>query len=442
MQMEGVYASAASSISHVYGNVAKALEVRLKSILPDGLIKDSTISTRVAYRHFQRRRSRLRRDDTLSRKEKPFLILRPSIEMINPNDEIFLNGTHYTENDGLLIGPGNDIQEFMEDKQRGYGVGFKINRFRLTFDVELQLSTEYSAYDLYHYLRNNDKIKWERVMYMKTPLESMIPKNILLTLGNYIGLDITDDNNIPAFLAYMRSHASYPITYMMRNSTSQNEYFVYYNHNILVTFSDLNASEAEKKGMITDSASVTFKVACDFNIIGNYYLYGKASIKRNIQSCIHFMDKPINHGAYVPIFTYNIDNFDNEFYLKGFTQYSNSIIRTEAANDGKDDSFSFRSCFDQEDYQVCLDYMAHENPITLLFDVKLVKENYDLDPDVDWDINWSTLTVTIHNSDKFATYRFIMYVNLNLLNSRKLETNYQKTDQQTLDPKTNHGYNL
>lgn len=442
MYMESIYTSASSSIAHVYGNVAKAIEMHIKGVLPKGLIKDSTISTRVAYRHFQRHRSKVRKDGDLNRKEKPFLILRPTMDMISPNDDLFLIGTHYTRSDGPMIGPGNDIQEFLQDKQRGYGVGFKINRYRISFDVEIQMTTEYSCMDLYNYLLHVDKIRWELPIYIKTPLESVIPKNILYTLGRYIGIDIDKKENIPAFLSYLRSHSTYPITYMMQNSTSRNEYFVYYNQNILASFTDLSVGDVERKGSIVDSASLTFKVTCDFNILGSYYLYGKNSIAKNIQTCIHFLENPIDSGTYVPIFTYNVNAFDDEFYLKGFTQYSNSIIKTDKEHDGKDDTFSIKDIFEDEDYQVCLDYMAHENPITLLFDIKLVKENYDIDPEIDYDIDWHNMKITIHKSDKYATYRLILYVNLNLLNSRKLELNYQKTDQQTIDSSTNHGYNM
>ena len=74
--------------------------------------------------------------------------------------------------------------------------------------------------------------------------------------------------------------------------------------------------------------------------------------------------------------------------------------------------------------------------------IKLFKERYDLDKEVLWDIDWNKLTVTIHNSDMYASYRFVLYVNLNYLNSKKLDTSYPKKDQQTIDSKTNHGYDM
>ena len=133
---------------------------------------------------------------------------------------------------------------------------------------------------------------------------------------------------------------------------------------------------------------------------------------------------------------------DRGMELEGFTQYTNAIIRTDEKMDGKDDTFNIKSFLSDEDYQIYLDYIAHENPISLLFRAKLIKETYDLDPSLDWDINWNTLDVVIHNSDKYATYRLIIYVNLNYLNSKKLERYYPKTDQQTIDPATKHGYDI
>lgn len=440
MQMDCIFSSATSSISHIFGNVAKAMEMHVKSYLPKGFIKDSTISTRVAYRHFQRSKSRLSSGKDIHRKEKPCLTIRPVIEVMGPNDDSFLLGTMYTRNDGALIGPGNDIQEFLEDKFRGFGVGFKINRYRITFEFEIELSTSYASYDLYHYLLNT--IPWEVPQYLPTPLESMIPRNILQTIARYIGVDINKKENISTFLHYLRDRSRYPITYMMRNSTSRNEFFIYYMQNLLATFSDLSVNEADMKGMTEEVCRITFRASCEFNVFGSYVLYGKEGILKKIQTCIHIDDASASFGSYVPIFTFNFTDVDKDMLLKGFSQYANAIIRTDEANDGKDDTFDFRQFLSDEDYQIYLDYLANGNPADLLFSIKLFKERYDLDKEVVWDVNWNKLTVTIHNSDKFASYRFILYVNLNYLNSKKLDKTYPKNDQQTIDSKTNHGYNI
>ena len=440
MQMECIFSSATSSISHIFGNVAKAMEMHIKSYLPKGFIKDSTVSTRVAYRHFQRSRSKIPTGKDIHRKEKPCLIIRPVIEVMGPNDDSFLLGTMYTRNDGALIGPGNDIQEFLEDKFRGFGTGFRINRYRVSFEFEIDLSTTYASYDLYHYLMNT--IPWEIPQYLPTPLESMIPRNILQTIARYIGVDINKSENISTFLQYLRDRSKYPITYMMRNATSRNEFFIYYMQNMLVTFSDLSVNEADYKGMTEEECKITFRASCEFNVLGSYVLYGKEGIMKKMQTCIHIDDTTASMGSYVPIFTFNFSDVDKDMVLKGFTQYTNAIIRTDDANDGKDDTFDFRQFLSDEDYQIYLDYLANGNPADLLFTIKLFKERYDLDKEVSWDVDWNKLTVTIHNSDKFASYRFILYVNLNYLNSKKLETSYPKKDQQTIESNTNHGYNI
>lgn len=440
MQMECIFSSATSSISHIFGNVAKAMEMHVKSYLPKGFIKDSSVSTRVAYRHFQRSRSRLRTGKDIHRKEKPYLTIRPVIEVMGPNDDSFLLGTMYTRNDGALIGPGNDIQEFLEDKFRGFGVGFRINRYRVTFEFEIDLSTTYASYDAYHYLLNT--IPWDIPQYLPTPLESMIPRNIIQTVSRYIGVDIDKSDNISTFLQYLRDRSKYPITYMMRNSTSRNEFFIYYMQNMLVTFNDLNVSEAEMKGMTEDDCKIAFRATCEFNVLGSYVLYGKEGIMKKIQTCIHIEDASASLGSYVPICTFNFSDVDKDMLLKGFSQYTNAIIKTDESNDGKDDSFSFREFLSDDDYQVYLDYLANSNPADLLFSIKLFKERYDLDKEVSWSVDWNRLTVTIHNSDKFASYRFILYVNLNFLNSKKLEQKYEKSDQQSIDPDTKHGYKM
>lgn len=446
MEMERIYAEAASSVAHVYGNVAKAMEIYIKGRLPQNYLKDCNISTRVAYRHFQRRRNRkasssnTKETNQLNKPQKPYLTIRPTVSIIGAFDDLFLNGTHITNFDGGILGPGKDIQEVLSDKVRGIGVGFRINRYRFSFEFELKVSTSYEGYDIYNYLKNN--MTWELPQYIRTPLESKIPSNIVYTIAKYIGVDIDKEHNIATMLQYMQKHSAYPITYMMNNATSRDEFFVYYIQNLLVTFSELNISDNDKKNMVEDTSTVSFQATCDFNLLASYYLYGKNKIKDKIQSCIHYSDQPLNSLDYIPLFTYNYFDMDKAMELSGFTQYCNVVIKTDNDKDGKDDEFSIREFLPDEDYQVYIDYLAHGNPIELLFRAKVIKERADLDNSMDYEVDWQNLKVTIHNSDKFAMYRFIMYVNPAFLMEKRLKYGYDKTDQQTIESDTKHGYKV
>ena len=79
--------------------------------------------------------------------------------------------------------------------------------------------------------------------------------------------------------------------------------------------------------------------------------------------------------------------------------------------------------------------------MSILFQVKMAKGLDGEMTDTDFEIDWTRKLIIIHNSDKYATYRLNMYVNLAYLNNRIIELGYDdKTDQQTLDGKSINGY--
>ena len=443
MNMDHIYSSATTSISHIYGNISKAIEMFVKNNLPSDFLKDSTITTRNVFRHFKRLGRDSRYEKVLHRKEKPCLIIRPSFEPINPSDDMFLTSTNYTRNFGPVVGSLMGMQRFLRDDQLGLNMGFKINRNRLIFDINIQVETQYQALDIYHYLNNN--FRWEIPEYISTPLESLIPRNVLESLAEYVGIDISDERNIPAFLKYLRTHSSYPITYMMRNSTSNDEFFLYYVHNILTTCSDLNIDDGDKRNMVDDTYNISFKITCDFNIMSSYYLFGMRDVFKKIQLCIHTTGG--NNGgdlvrrlSYTPIYTYDRVNDDVDLISRGYHNYTSTIIKTDHSKNGMDDSVCIRSLIDIQDYQIYLKHIANGNSPEIIFKMLVIRNNLEMNKDVEWDMNWDTFTLTIHNSDKYSTYRVLIYANFNYLNNHRLEEIVRKNDQQTIDSNTVTGY--
>ena len=442
MPMDQIFSSATTSASHIFGNVTKAMEMYIKNMLPDNFLKDSTISSRPVYRHFKYLGRKNKQDKFLHRKAFPCLIMRPIFEVMNPNDDTFLLGTFYTKTMGSVVGSKLGMQQFFKDDERGYGMAFKIQRYRVSFDVTLQVETQYQALDMYNYLLTN--LRWEMPDYLPTPLESLIPRDLLMTVAEYVGIDINKQENISSFLKYLRNHSDYPITYMMRNSTSRDEFFLYYLHNILVTFSDLNIDEGEKRNMTDDFYNVTFKATCDFNVMSSYYLYGNNNVYKKIQLCFHIAnrDEVVMRTDYTPIYTYDRTIDDVELISRGFRKYSSSIIKTDKKLEGKDDTVNIKCLISPDDYQTYLNHLANENPIDILFRAVVIRNNLSMEADVDWDINWDTLDLTIHNTDPLSTYRVVIYANFNFLNNHKMYDMITKKDQQTIDPDTRIGYKL
>lgn len=434
--MDSIYSSATTSASHIFSNVAKAIETYIERKLPAGLLKGKSISTTIAPRFFKKYRNR---NTDWDKQERPFMILRPAFE--TPEMDGFLQGTMYTRQDGTEITlTRGGLQEFLKDDKRGLSMGFKINHNKMTFDVGIRFNTQMQMIDTWHYLFNC--MRWDVTEYVNTSLESMIPKIIMIRLGEVLGLDITKDENIPLMIKYLRTHSTYPITYKMRNSTSQDEYFLYYRQNLLTTFSDLQMDEGQKKGMADEFFTLSFKCTVEFNNMGSYLMIGSKRLYKRI--AIDLVSKGgsvIDIGSFTPIYTYDTGELDVRLDKLGYKSMVSTMIKTDESKHTMDDTLDLR-CFFSNPVEVVIDNtLAQDLDPGILFQVKLSK-GLDLEmSEAEFDMEWTTRTLTIHNSDKYATYRLNIYVNLAYLNNRLMEIGYaDKTDQQTLSGDSIHGY--
>lgn len=432
--MQNVYATATTSASHIFGNVAKAVESHIERKLPMGLIKDKTISTRMAPRYFKRFKNT---SEDWQKKQHPFLIIRPGFE--TPSNDGFLQNTLYTRNEGteITLNMGG-VQKFMEDRKRGFWLGFKINRYTATFDIGIQFETQTQMIDVWHFLLNS--MRWDISEYINTSLESIIPKNILMNVGEIIGIDISRDENIPTMLKYLRTNSTYPITYKMRTATSRDEYFLYYKQNLVTTFSDLNMDDGVRRGMADDYFTLSFKCTVEFNVMGSYLLIGRTGIYKQIECGVKTLDGT-EIGVLTPIFTYDISMDDADLTKQGYRPLGTNMIKTDTDRHNKDDSISLLPVLTPEVVMVMDNLIAQGLNPELLLRFKLFKSSDEVVSEAEYDVNWTAKAFIIKNSDKYATYRLVVYVNYAYLNNRLMEIEYDDiTDQQNMSRTSIHGY--
>ena len=440
--MNNIYGTATTSASHIFGNVAKALQMYLNRKLPSGLLKGQSVSTTIAPRFFKLFKNR--RTDW-EKKERPFMIIRPTFE--TPDPDTFLQGTLYTKQYGTEIAMSRDgVQDFLKDKKNGIVLGFKVNRNKIVFDVGIQFNTQLQMIDTWHYLFNT--MRWDVPEYIPTSLESMIPKLLLVETGEILGIDIYRQENISIMLKYLRMHSMYPITYKMQNSTSQDEYFLYYKQNLLTTFSELQMDEGSKKNMADEFYTLSFKCTVEFNNPGLYLLIGERNLYKKLKVDLHTItgckvDTALDIGTYTPIYTYDAVDNDTRFVREGYQAVISTMIKTDEDKNGKDDYVNIEYFLSAKTKVVLKNTIAQGQDPEILFKVKLLK---DLDGNVvepAFDMEWTNMILTIHNTDKYSTYRLVIYCNLAYLNNRLMELGYDDlTDQQNLSGKSKHGYDI
>jgi hypothetical protein len=176
--------------------------------------------------------------------------------------------------------------------------------------------------------------------------------------------------------------------------------------------------------------------------MGSYLLVGKKGIYKRINASIETKNgESIGISTLTPVFTYDVSYEDSEYTKLGFRPLGSSMIKTDENMHGKDDTVPLLSTLTPEVNMVLDNLLAQGMDPEILLRYKLYRSAEDEVSEADYNINWTKKILTIKNSNKYATYRLVAYVNLAYLNNRLMETEYDDlTDQQGMSHTSIHGY--
>ena len=416
--LDNVYAVAASRSSTTYGNVASTLRETIIAKFPYNFFKYTNISTELAFRNM-RRQFGSNTDIEISKRKKPYLVINPSFNL--PGSDMFLYETPLTKNFqnieyGISTGALFPIINDLENRVKFM---YKLNRDKIDFEVTLTLSTVHQQIDVYKAMMNI--FTWDNPIYTNVSLESVLPKSFVTFFGKLIGVDMDDNdtNNIPILLQKLNSNSQYPITYKMRNASSQDEFYMYYNHKVLTTYSDLSLDKGTRKNMADDNFNITFNVSMEFNLPGLFVIMG-AEPRYELDVAFNVTDYGSNYTEFIPIYTFN--NLYNDYMsrIDGFRLYTSSIFTTNKDAVGID-TLDITPIFEQNYIDIIKEYLTLGNPLIPLIRLLIIKDRVELKEDRDWSIDWSSMIISITNLDPVSTYRLLVYTNGIKFNERLIE---------------------
>lgn len=425
--MKTIISTGTSSSSHTYGNVSSSIKEITKSLFPQNFFNYIHISTELLSKEMKT--DRVNSDIEFSKKSTPIFTINPIFTSVSEEDK-FLGGTILVSGNSKFNSNISrlSLMRLFESKKNDIALSFMMNRDRLIFEMNIFLGTEMTQLDIYNNLKNY--VDWNIPTLIESSLESMIPRSMIEYIGKLINIDINDTSKTGIILDYLNSNSVYPITYKMRNSSSRDEFFMYFNSSLLITFSDLEISEGSKKGMVGDSYPITFRATVDFNLPGAYYLIGDINRQPKDLSIDLFVNDSYQK-EFIPIFTIN-NLFNNvKSSNENFKLYSTCLFKTETENDGKDDELPIELMIKtNETKKVIKQHIANSIPVNCFLEIVLLKDNKKCEYKKDWSIDWNTFTLTIINSDSSATYRIILFVDNLYLNNKILDiiesNNYDK----------------
>lgn len=419
--MQSIFSIGTSSASHTYGNICALIREMILSKFERGLFNTVNMSTDTPFKSIDDL-NESNTIDNMKKKIKPLLSINPTFKV---QEDGFLVDTQITKNmDNLENGiSASSVTKFISDKERAYSLGYKLNRDRFDFEITAQFPSRHMQIDVYKNMLNN--MLWDRPFFMPASLESMIPRTIVHYMSLMSGFDISNNDskhNTPLLLRYMNSISKYPITYKVRNSTALDEFFLYYNSKLLVKFTDLDLSQGNKKGMVDDRFDITFRIEVEFNLPGNYILIGDPEKYRYIDFALISTNIQKSKYDIIPVFTIGNDYKNPEYVNSGYEQYASSIMNIDPDNNGEDDICDLSPLFIEEHLYLIKQMMGIGVPISSLFKLEVIKNTVRI-LETDFTMDWNTMSITIHNSDIYSSYRVYIYANMIQVNQKLLDIN-------------------
>ena len=415
--MDGIYTMASPSSSSLYGNVGCAIRQLILSKFPYNYFKYMNVSTEIAF-HNLRRQFGSNTNNEISKRKYPQLIVQPSYQV--PDQDGFLQNIPLTKND-MDIQSNIDrryLFEVIKDKEYDWSLKFKLNRDRIEYDVQVITQTLHQQLDIYKAMMN--QMTWDRTFYYPAALEAVIPKSMIEYISRLCNMDIyTYPEFIPMFLRHLNSVSGYPITYKVRNASATDEFFMYYQHNLVVTYTDLQLESANKKGMVDESYTISFRVIVDFNLPGLFILDGAENNLSKIKGIL--VDKTSTGKGYdedldefIPLFS--LSGFYNRFPQRrdGLTLYGSFLFTSEEKTDQDTADIGLLI---EPDHQKAIRFHTKYGMLDkTICKVFVMKDSEELSED-QFKVNWDTMKIEYKNPDPKATYRVAIYMNMEVINA-------------------------
>lgn len=254
-----------ASITHTFGNVACVAMDYIKQYFAEDFFKVEHISTRLAYRQLDIYRAKQKEVWKL---HKPILILRPRIEMDDSSKYFYGSAWMNRVTNTRSPMEFTHTVSLLLDKPNGTNLQFIWNRYKIYYDVVMIFNTLNEQLNIANHL--NTHIIPNTPFPLNTALESYIPKNLILQMAEYLGLEKTDTAGI---LGYLNTHGNTPFTYKFKNGSGTDEFFSLYNTNIEMIASELSLDDGESKGMTTGNYTISFTLSAEFSAMACFLLF-------------------------------------------------------------------------------------------------------------------------------------------------------------------------
>lgn len=411
---EMIYSVGTPSSSQIYGNICAALREHMLNMFPKDFFKYTGISSELASTAMRRLFGRNSRKE-IAKQERPSLMIRPRY---NINTDVPFYNTPMTSNiNNMEVGvDGRTMFRVLYDIDNEFTLLYKLNRDRIEFDITVSVYNQHTQIDLFKFMQNT--FTWNITYALPVSLECILPKHLVFYIAKMAGLKCPGEEGYDPvmLLNYMNRISRYPITYKLRNSSGNEEFFMYYTQDLYIYLQDLQADDGQQKGMADFHYDINFSGMLEFNLPGNFLLVGTKD-RQFHGGKISFVDS--KGEDMVPLFTVNNLYDDYMVSIDGFKMYTTAMVKTDK-HKGETDNIPINQLLQEEHMRVIQKYRLSGNVMDTIIRFRLMEDSHDKKKE-DWLINWDDFTLDIKNTDPDATYRIIIYLNTLKMNEELVE---------------------
>lgn len=377
-----------TSASHTYGNVLSVVEKYILDIFPKDTFKTVTASTTLASRQL----THLPRQ--LQKKELPIMVIAPRIQF-GQDDNRFLantlvNSRFTNTHPSWGIGP---LIELAQDRKNRLWVHGHYNRAVLYLDLVMSFTSYAEQVNYMSFIHNMIPINHNQ--FIRAPLELFIPGEFCELTSKLVKIPVEKNGSVYDFLRHMNSIWYHPITYKLKGSSNNHEFFMYYLADIDAVFQEPQAGAGIKDGQIKRNFDISMTVRLEFNTIG-YLTLNSPEFKRGI----HIISK--DNLAITPLFSDAI-NLDDFQLPVGWSILSWPIFKLKPS----ENSISLKPLLNQS-LNVTIDHHLKMGiPIERFLRIEF-RENGQILNDELFFIDWHNKRLTITDPDPHRTYRMII----------------------------------
>lgn len=411
----GNHALYAPSMAYTVGNVVFKTTNLVKNLFGKNFFKHVHIDTRMAYTEFA-----INSNKEFIHKNKPVLGIKPVIELLN--DDIFLSGSYLTTNLFPMtfdnIGGGNfNFMPFFADRKAGNSAGYLLDRIRIGFGIFMNFNTVVEQMNMFSILTS----MWtpEKQIPRQTAIEIHLPKPLLQMISVDSGIPMRDENgSVEKFLSYLNKHCGRPVTYQMKPSSGNDEFFMYYPLTIEYTPTDYSMESVEKLGQTIHSAPITFTLTAEFNTVQLFDYAPPRGKEMNLDAYEISVEDRINNGEgkfMVPICTF--DNLFNERNDEGWRFFTTRMYKVDHEPGQTEDRLDLSELFKNTNIKEIIEYhnkYGIDNHI--FFNIQVWGLDKQLKEGRDYDFDFKTLTLITKKLNRRITYRFVIYIDDGYIN--------------------------